>query len=203
MPKLLDAYRTGDGVDWADYGPDVVEAQEGINRPQFHHLVGDWIDALPDIAQRLRERHGSRRRRRLRHRLVVDRHRAPLPGRRGRRHRHRRGLDRRAKAHAAAAGVDGRVSFLFADAADADGRGPLRPRDDLRGASTTWPARRRSSPRQAPARARRRGADRRRARRRDVHRPGRRGRAHVLRLQRGGVPGQRPGRQAQSSGRAP
>jgi hypothetical protein len=54
MPKLLDAYRTGDGVDWADYGADVVEAQEGINRPQFHHLVGEWIAALPDIAERLR-----------------------------------------------------------------------------------------------------------------------------------------------------
>jgi len=52
MPRLLEAYRTGGGVDWADYGPDVVEAQEGINRPQFHHLVGDWIGALPDIATR-------------------------------------------------------------------------------------------------------------------------------------------------------
>ena len=40
-----------------------------------------------------------------------------------------------------------RVSFLFADAADAEGAGPLRPGDDLRGASTTWPARPRSSPR--------------------------------------------------------
>ena len=53
MPRLLEAYRTGGGVDWAEYGPDVVEAQEGINRPQFHHLVGDWIAALPDIATRL------------------------------------------------------------------------------------------------------------------------------------------------------
>ena len=54
LPDLLEAYRTGRGIDWAEYGPDVVEAQEAINRPQFHHLVGDWIDALPDIAQRLR-----------------------------------------------------------------------------------------------------------------------------------------------------
>ena len=55
LPDVLAAYRTGGGVDWADYGPDVVEAQEGINRPQFAHLVGDWIDGLPDIAARLRE----------------------------------------------------------------------------------------------------------------------------------------------------
>ena len=45
-----------------------------------------------------------------------------LPRGRGRRHRHRRGLDR-ARAHAAEAGVDGRVSFLFADAADGEGEG--------------------------------------------------------------------------------
>ena len=58
MPQLLEAYRTGGGVDWADYGPDVVEAQEAINRPQFHHLVGDWIAALPDIAARLADGEG-------------------------------------------------------------------------------------------------------------------------------------------------
>ena len=123
MPKLLDAYRTGEGVDWADYGADVVEAQEGINRPQFHHLVGTWIEALPDIAERLR---GGRGRvadvacgtgwssisiARQFPGIEVD------------------GIDidegsiARAKAHAAAAGVDGRVSFLFADAAAAQGEG--------------------------------------------------------------------------------
>jgi 2-polyprenyl-3-methyl-5-hydroxy-6-metoxy-1,4-benzoquinol methylase len=123
MPKLLDAYRTGDGVDWADYGPDVVEAQEGINRPQFHHLVGAWIDALPDIAERLRSGRGrvadvacgtgwSS--------IAIARH---FPG------VEVDGIDidegsiARAKAHAAEAGVDGRVSFLFADAANASGEG--------------------------------------------------------------------------------
>lgn len=123
MPRLLDAYRTGQGVDWADYGPDVVEAQEGINRPQFHHLVAEWIDALPDIAERLRSGHGrvadiacgtgwSS--------IAIARH---FPG------IEVDGIDidegsiARAKAHAAAAGVDGRVSFLFADAANAAGEG--------------------------------------------------------------------------------
>jgi 2-polyprenyl-3-methyl-5-hydroxy-6-metoxy-1,4-benzoquinol methylase len=123
MPKLLDAYRTGDGVDWADYGPDVVEAQEGINRPQFHHLVGDWIEALPDISARLRSGQGrvadvacgtgwSS--------IAIARHFPDIEV---------DGIDidegsiARAKAHAADAGVDGRVSFLFADAADAEGAG--------------------------------------------------------------------------------
>jgi 2-polyprenyl-3-methyl-5-hydroxy-6-metoxy-1,4-benzoquinol methylase len=123
MPKLLDAFRTGQGVDWADYGADVVEAQEGINRPHFHNFVGDWIEALPDIAERLRAGQGrvadvacgtgwsSISIARQFPGIAVD------------------GIDidegsiARAKAHAAAAGVDGRVSFLFADAANAAGEG--------------------------------------------------------------------------------
>jgi 2-polyprenyl-3-methyl-5-hydroxy-6-metoxy-1,4-benzoquinol methylase len=123
MPKLLDAYRTGDGVDWADYGPDVIEAQEGINRPQFQHLVGEWIDALPDVAARLRSGQGrvadvacgtgwSS--------IAIARHFPDIEV---------DGIDidegsiARAEAHAAEAGVDDRVSFLFADAADAEGAG--------------------------------------------------------------------------------
>lgn len=123
MPDILSAYRSGGGVDWADYGPDVVEAQEGINRPQFAHFVGTWIDALPDIAARLRDGEGR----------VADvacgtgwssisiaRH---FPG------IEVDGIDidagsiERAKAHAAAAGLTDRVSFLFADAADSEGAG--------------------------------------------------------------------------------
>ena len=123
MPKLLDAYRTGEGVDWADYGADVLEAQEAINRPQFHHFVGDWIAALPDIAERLRAGDGR----------VADvacgtgwssiSIARQFPG------IEVHGIDidegsiARAKAHAAEAGVDGRVSFLFADAANAAGEG--------------------------------------------------------------------------------
>jgi 2-polyprenyl-3-methyl-5-hydroxy-6-metoxy-1,4-benzoquinol methylase len=123
LPDVLAAYRTGGGVDWADYGPDVVEAQEGINRPQFAHLVGDWIDALPDIATRLRDDGGrvadvacgtgwsSISIARHFPKVAVD------------------GIDidagsiERAKRHAAAMGLTDRVSFLFADAADTDGAG--------------------------------------------------------------------------------
>jgi ubiquinone/menaquinone biosynthesis C-methylase UbiE len=53
LPAVMDAFRTGAGVDWADYGPDVVEAQEALNRPQFAAHVGEWIADLPDIAERL------------------------------------------------------------------------------------------------------------------------------------------------------
>jgi 2-polyprenyl-3-methyl-5-hydroxy-6-metoxy-1,4-benzoquinol methylase len=123
MPELLDAYRTGAGVDRADYGPDIVEAQEAMNRPQFTHHIGEWIGALPDIEARLRSGQGR----------VADiacgtgwssislaKH---FPG------VEVDGIDidegsiARAKAHAAEEGVDGRVSFLFADGAAAQGEG--------------------------------------------------------------------------------
>jgi hypothetical protein len=48
MPELLDAYRTGEGVAWSDYGPDVIEAQAAINRPQFGtHVATSWIPPWP------------------------------------------------------------------------------------------------------------------------------------------------------------
>jgi 2-polyprenyl-3-methyl-5-hydroxy-6-metoxy-1,4-benzoquinol methylase len=61
MPELLDAYRTGRGVAWSDYGPDVIEAQAAINRPQFGtHVATSWIPAMPDIDARLRGGAGAR-----------------------------------------------------------------------------------------------------------------------------------------------
>jgi len=38
MPALLDAYRTGGGVSWAQFGPDAREAQADLNRPWFGEL---------------------------------------------------------------------------------------------------------------------------------------------------------------------
>ncbi len=123
MPDLMDAYRTGRGVDWADYGPDVIEAQEAVNRPQFQHFLADWIGAMPDVEARLIDSGGR----------VADigcgtgwssiwlaRH---FPG------TDVDGIDvdadsiERATANAADEGVSERVRFLFADAADADGAG--------------------------------------------------------------------------------
>lgn len=33
LPQILDAYRTGGGVEWGEYGADMVEAQGDFNRP--------------------------------------------------------------------------------------------------------------------------------------------------------------------------
>jgi len=52
-PALLDAYRTGSGIDWNDY-PRLSEAQELANRPLFQRLLAqDWLPAIPDVHDRL------------------------------------------------------------------------------------------------------------------------------------------------------
>ena len=53
-PKLLEAYRTGDGVAWADFGADMREAQAAQNRPIFRALLGtEWLPRIPDVHGRL------------------------------------------------------------------------------------------------------------------------------------------------------
>ena len=54
LPALVRAYRTGDGVPYAEYGEDAIIGQAGVNRPAFiHSLVPEWIPAIPDVAARL------------------------------------------------------------------------------------------------------------------------------------------------------
>ena len=54
MAALLDAYRTGAGVDWTDY-PRLSEAQELANRPLYQNLLAqEWLPAIPDVDARLR-----------------------------------------------------------------------------------------------------------------------------------------------------
>ena len=54
LPALLEAYRTGGGVNYEDYGADLAEGQAGTTRPQFRHLLAqEWVAAMPDVASRL------------------------------------------------------------------------------------------------------------------------------------------------------
>ena len=54
LPAVLEAFRTGGGVPYADYGPDLREGQAAINRPAFlHQLAQEWLPALPDVHARL------------------------------------------------------------------------------------------------------------------------------------------------------
>ena len=54
ISALLDAYRTGGGVPFEDYGDDMRNGLAEANRVMFIHLLAqDWIPAMPDIHERL------------------------------------------------------------------------------------------------------------------------------------------------------
>ncbi len=54
MPQLLDAFRSGSGVPYRDYGPDAREGQADTNRTQFINFLGtEWLPAVPDVHERL------------------------------------------------------------------------------------------------------------------------------------------------------
>ena len=55
LPAVLNAFRTGGGVPYADYDLDFCEGQADMNRPMFvNQLASDWLPALPDVHARLR-----------------------------------------------------------------------------------------------------------------------------------------------------
>lgn len=54
LPGLLEAYRTGAGVDFADYGDELRDHIAGMNRPMFDNdLARRWIPAVPGLRDRL------------------------------------------------------------------------------------------------------------------------------------------------------
>ena len=54
LPQILEAFRTGGGVPYADYGVDLHQGQAGTTRPQFRHLLAQtWLPAMPDVHHRL------------------------------------------------------------------------------------------------------------------------------------------------------
>lgn len=54
MEELLTAYRTGDGVPYAEYGADLHEGQAAFTRPLFlAQLAQDWLPAVPELHGRL------------------------------------------------------------------------------------------------------------------------------------------------------
>lgn len=55
LPLLLEAYRTGGGVSWSAYGPDMIEAQGDFNRPWLVNAFGsELLPQIPQIHGRLR-----------------------------------------------------------------------------------------------------------------------------------------------------
>jgi SAM-dependent methyltransferase len=55
LPKILDAFRTGGGVSWADFGADAIEAQGDFNRPWLlSSFATEYLPLIPDVHERLR-----------------------------------------------------------------------------------------------------------------------------------------------------
>jgi len=49
LPALVGAYRTGGGVSWAQFGTDMRESQEDINRPWFEHALASALAGVADL----------------------------------------------------------------------------------------------------------------------------------------------------------
>ncbi|WP_439591002.1 class I SAM-dependent methyltransferase [Microbacterium sp.] len=49
LPDLLDAYRTGGGVGWSEFGDDARDAQGDVNRPWFESRLGAALASVPRI----------------------------------------------------------------------------------------------------------------------------------------------------------
>jgi SAM-dependent methyltransferase len=53
LPRLLEVYRTGEGLSDSDYGPDWHDGHSGANRALYVHLLSGWIrQSLPDVHAR-------------------------------------------------------------------------------------------------------------------------------------------------------
>jgi hypothetical protein len=95
LPLLASAYRAGEGVPYAAYGPDGVSAQAALNRPAFvNSLVAEWLPQLPGVLARLRTLAPPGWRTHLRHRLGLHRAGQGVPARDRGRPGQRRGVDR-------------------------------------------------------------------------------------------------------------
>jgi 2-polyprenyl-3-methyl-5-hydroxy-6-metoxy-1,4-benzoquinol methylase len=54
LETLLAAFRTGEGVPYADYGEDLHEGQAGFTRPLFENLLGkEWLGSVSELHERL------------------------------------------------------------------------------------------------------------------------------------------------------
>lgn len=58
LDKLLEAFKSGSGVPYSMYGPDMIYAQGEGNRPMFVNDVAKWISSMPDIEDKLKSKGG-------------------------------------------------------------------------------------------------------------------------------------------------
>jgi SAM-dependent methyltransferase len=54
IDALVEAFRSGEGLTFDDYGPDAQQSQERSTRPMFEQLLGsEWLPAIPELHARL------------------------------------------------------------------------------------------------------------------------------------------------------
>ena len=53
VPRLVESFRTGQGIPYADYGPDEAEGQAMGTRPVYRAEIKSWFAAVPDLTERL------------------------------------------------------------------------------------------------------------------------------------------------------
>jgi 2-polyprenyl-3-methyl-5-hydroxy-6-metoxy-1,4-benzoquinol methylase len=53
LPRLVESFRTGVGIPYADYGPDEAEGQAMSTRPVYRAEIESWFAAIPDLAKGL------------------------------------------------------------------------------------------------------------------------------------------------------
>jgi 2-polyprenyl-3-methyl-5-hydroxy-6-metoxy-1,4-benzoquinol methylase len=54
IDQLVEAFRHGGGVPYADYGEDLHESQASFTRPLFENLLGkEWLPSVPELHERL------------------------------------------------------------------------------------------------------------------------------------------------------
>jgi 2-polyprenyl-3-methyl-5-hydroxy-6-metoxy-1,4-benzoquinol methylase len=53
VPRLVESFRTGVGIPYADYGPDEVEGQAIGSRPVYRAEIESWFAAVPELPVRL------------------------------------------------------------------------------------------------------------------------------------------------------
>ncbi|MBM2622917.1 methyltransferase domain-containing protein [Actinoplanes sp. LDG1-06] len=60
-PRVIEAFRTGAGIPYADYGRHIRHGIAAFNRPMFDlQLTTEWLPAVPAIESRLRAEPGAR-----------------------------------------------------------------------------------------------------------------------------------------------
>jgi SAM-dependent methyltransferase len=59
-PRVIEAFRSGEGIPYSDYGRYMRHGIAAFNRPMFlHQLTTEWLPAVPDIDERLRATPGA------------------------------------------------------------------------------------------------------------------------------------------------